>query len=74
MAVLEQSWVKVQEKTFGKWCASLPWTTDEQVLRHGRRLNSKLKTRDLEIRDLVLDLSDGVSAPYSGTRARGGIH
>ena len=20
MAVLEQSWIKVQEKTFGKWC------------------------------------------------------
>ncbi|KAF2152961.1 alpha-actin-like proteinin [Myriangium duriaei CBS 260.36] len=42
MAVLEQSWVKVQEKTFGKW------------------LNSKLKVRDVEIKDLVADLSDGV--------------
>ncbi|KAG8628392.1 hypothetical protein KVT40_004265 [Elsinoe batatas] len=42
MAVLEQSWVKVQEKTFGKW------------------LNSKLKVRDVEIKDLVKDLSDGV--------------
>ncbi|PNS18582.1 hypothetical protein CAC42_5121 [Sphaceloma murrayae] len=42
MAVLEQSWVRVQEKTFGKW------------------LNSKLKTRDVEIKDLVADLSDGV--------------
>lgn len=41
MAVLEQSWVKVQEKTFGKW------------------LNSKLKVRDLEINNLVGDLSDG---------------
>ncbi|KAK4990531.1 alpha-actinin, partial [Elasticomyces elasticus] len=41
MAVLEQSWVKVQEKTFGKW------------------LNSKLKVRDVEIKDLVHDLSDG---------------
>jgi len=45
MAVLEGSWVKVQEKTFGKW------------------LNSKLKVRDLEIKDLVHDLSDGVSMP-----------
>lgn len=43
MAVLEQSWVKVQEKTFGKW------------------LNSKLKTRDVEVKDLVADLSDGVN-------------
>jgi hypothetical protein len=23
MAVLEQSWIKVQEKTFGKWCVCL---------------------------------------------------
>ena len=22
MAVLEQSWIKVQEKTFGKWCVN----------------------------------------------------
>ncbi|KAF1346676.1 alpha-actinin-2 [Delphinella strobiligena] len=42
MAVLEQSWIKVQEKTFGKW------------------LNSKLKVRNVEIKDLVHDLSDGV--------------
>ncbi|PSK55700.1 hypothetical protein B9Z65_4578 [Elsinoe australis] len=42
MAVLEQSWVKVQEKTFGKW------------------FNSKLKARDVQIKDLVADLSDGV--------------
>ncbi|KAJ9628572.1 alpha-actinin [Taxawa tesnikishii (nom. ined.)] len=42
MAVLlEQSWIKVQEKTFGKW------------------LNNKLKVRDVEIQDLVKDLSDG---------------
>ncbi|KAH0393573.1 alpha-actinin-2, partial [Aureobasidium melanogenum] len=43
MAVLlEQSWVKVQEKTFGKW------------------LNSKLQVRNVQIKDLVTDLSDGV--------------
>lgn len=24
MAVLEQSWIKVQEKTFGKWCVCPP--------------------------------------------------
>jgi hypothetical protein len=27
MAVLEQSWIKVQEKTFGKWCV-LPCDRD----------------------------------------------
>ncbi|KAF1822956.1 uncharacterized protein K489DRAFT_410053 [Dissoconium aciculare CBS 342.82] len=42
MAVLEQSWVKVQEKTFGKW------------------LNNKLKARNVQLNDLVNDLSDGV--------------
>jgi hypothetical protein len=26
MAVLEQSWIKVQEKTFGKWCV-LPYNS-----------------------------------------------
>ncbi|KJX99581.1 alpha-actinin like protein [Zymoseptoria brevis] len=43
MAVLEQSWIKVQEKTFGKW------------------LNNKLLARDVEITNLVTDLSDGVA-------------
>ncbi|EME42984.1 hypothetical protein DOTSEDRAFT_72410 [Dothistroma septosporum NZE10] len=42
MAVLEQSWVKVQEKTFGKW------------------LNNKLKARNVQIDNLVTDLSDGI--------------
>lgn len=42
MALLEQSWVRVQEKTFGKW------------------FNSKIADRNVEIKDLVGDLSDGV--------------
>ncbi|GAB7362433.1 hypothetical protein MBLNU230_g2755t1 [Neophaeotheca triangularis] len=41
MPLLEDTWVKVQEKTFGKW------------------LNSKLGARDIQINDLVADLSDG---------------
>ncbi|KAF2159816.1 hypothetical protein M409DRAFT_29628 [Zasmidium cellare ATCC 36951] len=43
MAVLEQSWIKVQEKTFGKW------------------LNNKLKVRNVQVNDLVHDLSDGIA-------------
>ncbi|KAK5149157.1 hypothetical protein LTR04_007406 [Oleoguttula sp. CCFEE 6159] len=42
MALLEQQWVTVQQKTFTKW------------------LNSKLQIRDVAIKDLVKDLSDGV--------------
>ncbi|KAK4543116.1 hypothetical protein LTR36_005893 [Oleoguttula mirabilis] len=43
MAVLlDQSWVKVQAKTFTKW------------------LNNKLTARNVQINDLVTDLSDGV--------------
>jgi len=33
------------------------------ALKYGR-LNSKLKVRDLEINNLVGDLSDGVSVPF----------
>ncbi|KAI9661897.1 MAG: hypothetical protein M1821_009137 [Bathelium mastoideum] len=42
MALFEQKWIHVQEKTFTKW------------------LNNKIKVRDLEIKDLTKDLSDGV--------------
>jgi hypothetical protein len=33
------------------------------VLTYARRLNSKLKIRNVEISDLITDLSDGVRAP-----------
>ncbi|EON66637.1 hypothetical protein W97_05883 [Coniosporium apollinis CBS 100218] len=42
MALLEQRWVTVQQKTFTKW------------------LNNKIQARDVQIDDLVHDLSDGV--------------
>jgi hypothetical protein len=33
MAVLEQSWVKVQEKTFGKWCVrrGMAWLGKQDI-------------------------------------------
>ncbi|KAF2093921.1 alpha-actin-like proteinin [Rhizodiscina lignyota] len=43
MALLEQQWITVQQKTFTKW------------------LNNKIKARNIEIQDLVKDLSDGVT-------------
>lgn len=60
MAVLEQSWVKVQEKTFGKWSVDSSSRSHDNDSADGLRLNSKLKVRELEIKDLVKDLSDGV--------------
>jgi len=72
MAVLEQSWVKVQEKTFGKWYAA--WdealgNMKEDILMACLRLNSKLQVRNISIKNLVTDLSDGVSTrkPTSAT-------
>jgi hypothetical protein len=63
MAPLEQQWVKVQQKTFTKWCASPRMHRAGTQLTAGCRLNSKLKTREVQIDDLITDLSDGVSSP-----------
>jgi hypothetical protein len=63
MAPLEQQWVKVQQKTFTKWCASPACNKAETQLTIWCRLNSKLKTREVQIDDLITDLSDGVSSP-----------
>ncbi|KAK5166138.1 alpha-actinin [Saxophila tyrrhenica] len=42
MALLENSWVKVQQKTFSKW------------------LNNKIKARNVQVNNLITDLSDGI--------------
>jgi len=69
MAVLEQSWVKVQEKTFGKWCVwhGMVWHVLEarplanHDLSFSHRLNSKLAVRGVHVEDLVRDVSDGTA-------------
>lgn len=59
----QQRWVTVQQKTFTKWYAvgrTTHWAgsrADVEFLR----LNTKIEERNLEITDLVADLSDGVS-------------
>jgi hypothetical protein len=72
MALFEQQWIKVQEKTFTKW--SVTFKAVEQRFLTYRRLNSKLKTRDIEIQDLVKDLSDGVSAREKSSIATSSQH
>jgi hypothetical protein len=65
MALHEQQWVTVQQKTFTKWYFYARRQPREALLTVGR-LNSKLKTREIEVQDLVNDLSDGVRpATYS---------
>ena len=58
-----QQWVTVQQKTFTKWSVLLvdkhgKENTDTVILH---RLNTKIKSRDIVVNDLVKDLSDGVS-------------
>jgi hypothetical protein len=43
------------------------------LLTRTRRLNSKLKIRNVEISDLITDLSDGVRAP-PGLESRPWLH
>jgi hypothetical protein len=72
MALFEQQWIKVQEKTFTKWFVTIK-AVERRFLTY-RRLNSKLKTRDIEIQDLVKDLSDGVSAREKSSIATSSQH
>jgi hypothetical protein len=43
MAVLEQSWIKVQEKTFGKWCV-LPYNYGKTLESNGFKTANVLVT------------------------------
>ena len=58
----QQKWITVQQKTFTKWCV-YPWM--ERLANWGlivsRRLNTKIEPRELVVKDLVQDLSDGVN-------------
>lgn len=71
----QQRWITVQEKTFTKWCVSnlsdiiartsssthtLSLSVCSGLTSDGCRLNTKIVTRNLEVKDLVKDLSDGV--------------
>ncbi|RMY23704.1 hypothetical protein D0866_11586 [Hortaea werneckii] len=57
MAVLlDQAWVKVQAKTFTKWSVARP-LPDRKILY---MLNNKLTARNVQVNDIVTDLSDGV--------------
>lgn len=58
----QQRWITVQQKTFTKWCAMLSLPLPSSALIWLSRLNTKIAVRELEVKDLVADLSDGVRA------------
>jgi hypothetical protein len=68
MAFAEQKkWVTVQQKTFTKWCVPLVVAGGNKLstwLTGGCRLNAKIESRDLVVKDLVADLSDGVRQTF----------
>lgn len=59
----QQRWITVQQKTFTKWyiiCRRSLFR--DWVLNYTARLNTKLEARELEVKDLIDDLRDGVSS------------
>ena len=64
---VEQQWVAVQEKTFTKWFVD---TLLQEILmtdsRVAFRLNAKVSGRDVAVKNLVTDLSDGVRSKCPG--------
>jgi hypothetical protein len=57
----QQMWISVQQKTFTKWCVVPCVNWRVHVTNYATRLNTKLEARDVTVKDLVKDLSDGVS-------------
>lgn len=59
----QQKWITVQQKTFTKWCVDPGSSVCSEARRliDSRRLNTKIEPRELVVKDLVQDLSDGVS-------------
>lgn len=64
MLMVEKQWINTQQKTFTKWYDSAQLAgflcLHELTFCFLSRLNNKIKARDLNIEDLVKDLSDGV--------------
>ena len=61
----QQKWITVQQKTFTKWYAVLPLLgPGGGRLTNYHRLNTKIEPRELMVKDLVHDLSDGVCSCY----------
>jgi hypothetical protein len=60
----QQRWVTVQQKTFTKWYLCLEFLACSMLTFFFPRLNTKIEARNLEVKDLVKDLSDGVSVLY----------
>ena len=60
---MEQQWVAVQEKTFTKWSVET-YPSRKTVMTNdcrASRLNAKVSDRDVAVKNLVTDLSDGVN-------------
>ena len=59
MALLERQWINVQEKTFSKWYVLGPHACLQKT-DCMRRLNSKIAPRNVAVKSLTSDLSDGI--------------
>lgn len=57
----QQQWIKVQQKTFTKWYAQCWNPSLCRTKISFFRLNTKIEARNLEVKDLISDLKDGVS-------------